>query len=62
MLLADIITALLAFVEMDRFKQERSMLYLSILEQTTGQQLGHAEGLIKMWEQLGNKSQELMKQ
>lgn len=59
--MTDIITALVAFVEVDRFKKERSMLYLSVLEQTSQLELGYAEGMNKMWEQLRSKSQELMK-
>lgn len=61
-MLTDIITALLAFVEMDRFKKERSRLYLSILEQTAKQELDYAEGMNRMWQLLSSKSEELMHQ
>ena len=55
--LTDIIIALVAFVEMERFKREKSLFYVNMLKKLGGYEINQVQNMHEVWYDWKKKAQ-----
>jgi hypothetical protein len=59
-LLTDIIIALVAFIEIDRFKREKSLFYENVLRKLGGYEINQLQNMAEVWKDWNRRTHQLL--